>query len=409
MSLEWQEEPELPSYLARLRQAILNLPENSTAGRRQIYKAFERELLDHQKRLSTFPLDSEQDFEFRMLRQTIRYLEQDIIAGVDITAPGYFPDGLVEIRRRLLISRARGAVATTDQEQILAGAREDTSPANSLDSCLWQMLACLDTRNEEKDRKHHRPVDSLWALRALLIYQFQLIAGESRVAIVWMLVQPAVLLALISMMYFVIGTNRVLNMDVPTFALLGAGTWIMCRQVIFRISTQIAHHRFLINFPTVSPLMQGLTQGILYLLIYTVSLIVLIAAGRSIDMTSLPDHPLMVGAYGIGMWFFAVSVGFIFGGIAIFWPYFLRFATVLERAIQLFSSVAFVSEQLPEEYRGWLTWSPTSHGLQLMRSFYFDSYPSVDASASYFWTAILFLTCGAFLFERLVRPYMQPI
>ncbi|HTK85290.1 MAG TPA: sugar ABC transporter permease, partial [Patescibacteria group bacterium] len=206
-----------------------------------------------------------------------------------------------------------------------------------------------------------------------------------------------------------IGTNRVLNMDVPTFALLGAGTWIMCRQVIFRISNQIAHHRFLINFPTVSPLMQGLTQGILYLLIYTVSLVVLIAAGRSVDMTSLPDHPLMVGAYGIGMWFFAVSLGFIFGGIAIFWPYFLRFATVLERAIQLFSSVAFVSEQLPEEYRGWLTWSPTSHGLQLMRSFYFDSYPSVDASASYFWTAILFLTCGAFLFERLVRPYMQPI
>ena len=50
----------------------------------------------------------------------------------------------------------------------------------------------------------------------------------------------------------------------------------------------------------------------------------------------------------------------------------------LERGLQLVSSVFFVTEQLPEEYRAYVLWSPTAHGMQLLRAAYFPGYASSD-------------------------------
>ena len=46
--------------------------------------------------------------------------------------------------------------------------------------------------------------------------------------------------------------------------------------------------------------------------------------------------------------------------------------------------VFFVSEQLPEHLRPWMLWLPFAHGMQLLRSAYFDAYASQDASLGYF-------------------------
>lgn len=406
-----------PSYLTMLLQRVLDLPENTPAARRKAYVAFEAELLANLTAQGLPEYDKEA--ECRQLRQTIRLLEKDIRSGVNIAADGYLPGGILQtavIRYNsdIPVSQAftgfggdatDAAIAEAFRESgAYAGGRHaNISPLELTRDRLKHALLYLG------EPEPHELPGPIRMIRAILIYQFHLIAGESRVAILWMMIQPAVLLALIGTMYLLSGTQYVMNMDVPTFALLGGGTWIMCRQVIFRVSTQMAHHRILINLAPISPLMQGVVQGLFYLLIYLVSMILLIGIGRLLYITALPDHLLGVLAYIFGMWVFALSFGFIFGTVAIFWSYFLRLASVLERAMQLFSSVFFVSEQLPEEYKSWILWCPTAHGMQLLRASYFNSYASIDASPSYFWIAIAILTFGTFMLERIVRPYVQPI
>lgn len=504
------EEDEGKSYLTLLKRVILALPENSIQNRRKVYEkteAMQKALLESQTPERD---EDEVDFEFRLLRNTIRMLEADLRNGVDIGYPGYRPDGYDEMRRQLIESfrarkerrervvaksakTARAALATeaaraaraarvaqaaeTSQAARaarLAQAAETSQAARAarVAQAAENARAAREARAAERQarqsprrpeprvartvtvtptekprvfdqavppvlgpsqRGEHDTVEQLRQglrfidpeerdskfrfdtpgpiriVRALLVYQFQSIAGESRFAIPWMLVQPAVLLALISSMYFITGTRYILNMDVPTFALMGAGTWIMCRQVIFRVSTTMAHNRVLINLPSVTPFMQAVTQALLYLLIYVVSLVLLVAAGRLVDLTSLPAHWVGVSYYLFGMWVFALAMGLLFGVLALYWPYFLRLASVIERALQMFSSVYFVTEQMPTEYRAWVLWCPTSHGLQLLRASYFDGYPSTDASAWYFWLSILFFICSMMAAERIMRPYIQPL
>jgi len=103
------------------------------------------------------------------------------------------------------------------------------------------------------------------------------------------------------------------------------------------------------------------------------------------------------------------AVGVLFGAIATAWHFFLRIAPIIERLMQLFASVFFVSEQLPEQFRPWVLWSPFAHGVQLLRSAYFESYTSQDASIGYFLTSLVFLAVVGLSAERLARPNVQPM
>ncbi|WP_227739923.1 ABC transporter permease [Achromobacter xylosoxidans] len=246
-------------------------------------------------------------------------------------------------------------------------------------------------------------------LLALFVYQLHVMHGESRIALLWALVGPVVLLTLISSLYILMGTHYILGMDVQTFSLLGATTWIMFRQIIFRSSTAYVSARGLLNFQGVSPLMCALVQALLYVSVYLVVFVVLIGAGHALDLITLPKSWPGFMLYVVLMACCAAAMGLLFGAIATFWHFFLRLAPVIERFLQIFSGVFFVSEQLPEQLRPWMLWLPFSHGMQLLRSAYFDAYTSQDASLGYFLTSLVFLMVVALAAERLARPNIQPM
>jgi ABC-type polysaccharide/polyol phosphate export permease len=250
---------------------------------------------------------------------------------------------------------------------------------------------------------------SLHVFAAVLRYQFRLLRAESRIALMWVFVGPAVLLSLISLLYMLSGTQFILGMDVPTFSMLGATTWIMFRNIIFRTSTAIYSQRALLNLRPVSSLTVGLAQGAIYLLTYAAVFLMLIYVGNWFGAFSLPANWLGFWAWVAGMGVAGVAVGVLFGAAAVIWPYFLRFAPMIERALEIFSAVFFVSEQLPEQYRAYVLWSPFAHALQLLRSAYFTSYKSEDASPEYFVISLGILIVAAYAAQRAVRSRSQPM
>ena len=110
--------------------------------------------------------------------------------------------------------------------------------------------------------------------------------AKARIALLWALVGPVVLLTLISSLYILMGTHYILGMDVQTFSLLGATTWIMFRQIIFRSSAAYISARGLLNFQGVTPLMCALVQALIYVSVYMVVV-------RGVDQRGTcvgPDH-----------------------------------------------------------------------------------------------------------------------
>ncbi|CAD6554773.1 ABC transporter permease [Paraburkholderia metrosideri] len=403
------------ALLMRMLEVLRAVPRNSVADRRAAYDALE-EALNQEEALSDLDSDAA-DFHRRLYRTTIRLLENDIRANIDVFAPGYAPADLSDQELRLSAAFEMRAQRRKQQEARDArrhASRQDIAldvelaPDEAADLAkLRKRVAMLHATQQQSTESSGR--SRLFALLPLLILQLQTMHGESRFALVWALFGPAVLLGLISSLYLLTGTQFILGMDVATFSLLGATTWIMFRQIIFRCSTSYVSARGLLNLQQVNPLMCLLVQASIYLGIYLFVFFILISVGVELNLVTLPDNWLGFVACVFAMATGGTAIGLLFGTIATGWHFFLRLAAVIERFLEVFSGVFFVSEQLPEQYRPFFLWSPFAHGMQLLRSAYFESYKSSDASVSYFLTSLVLLMVVALTCDRLVRNRVQPM
>jgi len=401
--------------LAMVLDTLASVAHATVVDRRRIYSALETDL---ERGLAEAGMSEEHhEYGLRQLRLVVRFVETDIRAGVDVFATGYMPESLLADSARLREGLERRTQQRRTQEESEArrrASREDVAHAIPLKG---REAAELEVLRQRVARIHAGQFCAMpgtlqsrvACIIPLIRLQLHIIQGESRIALLWSLVGPAVLLSLISSLYYLSGTTFIIGMDVPTFSLLGATTWIMFRQIIFRTSTAYVSMRGIINLEVVTPLTVTLVLGAIYLGIYIGVFVILIGLGHSLGMISLPVNWSGFLACVVVMGVGGVAFGLIFGAITTIWHFFLRFAPVIERGLELFSSVFFVSEQLPVQYRHYILWSPFAHGLQLMRSAYFASYTSHDASLAYFLVSVVFLTVLGFALERLARTNVQPM
>jgi len=401
--------------ILRLLIDSLGSQRSDTVGeRRRIYDAIARGVergIDRNDPQSDYA-----ELRRRQVRAILRLIEADVRSGVSTLAEDYRPEGLDETmaqlvrgyrRRRLLsdkaeISRARRQAVLADEAYTIAIPEEEEPDLSHLRDLILKVDA---GRNTTAGRDHPR-----WrAVRAVLRYQFIVLKSESRIALVWTLIGPAVLIALLMSAYFISGIHTILNMDVPTFAMTGSTTWFMFRNIIFRTTASFHAQRTLLNFRPFTPAMLGVTQGLIYMAAYSVVYVALIGTGHLAGLFTLPaDVP------GVVFWIVCIglcglAIGVIFGSISVVWPYFPRFAPAIERTLQLMSSVILVSEQLPLQYRPYALLSPLAHAEQLLRSAYFEGYKSEDADPRYFFICFGVLVLSAVVAQRLVRSRSNPL
>jgi ABC-type polysaccharide/polyol phosphate export permease len=405
----------IAKVLEKVLDLLSSVPYKNAADRRRIYDALENDL--EQALALCKPIAEEGDYRRRQLRLIVRTVEADIRAGVNVFVASYRPEAL-EIEDKRLSEALERRTQQRKQQEFREARRRATQEDFAFEIPLQPQEAAEVAVLRQRltgIHAHQKPgMPGSLSLRLasvipLLRLQLHVIQGESRIALLWALFGPAVLLSLISSLYFLSGINFVLGMDVPTFSLTGATTWIMFRQIIFRMSTSYVAARGLLNLEPITPLAVALVQGIIFLAIYAGVYAILIGVGYAFGLVSLPVHRLGVAAYVLMMGVGAAATGLLFGSIATRWHYFLRFAPVIERFLEVFSSVFFVSEQLPAQYRQYFLWSPFAHGMQLLRSAYFGTYDSHDASRAYFFTAVILLMVLGIGVERLARTHVQPM
>jgi len=400
--------------LALVLESLSGQPSATVGERRRIYDAVARGVergID-----GSDPQSDYAELRRRQLRTIVRLIEVEARAGGSDFGPAYRPEGLDEAmkplvdgyrRRRALsdkaeISRARRQAVLADEAYTIAIPVEEEPDLVH----LRDILARVDAGRSASD-SHDRP---RWrALRALLQYQFVILKSESRLALVWTLIGPAVLIALLMSAYFISGIHTILNMDVPTFAMTGSTTWFMFRNIIFRTTASFHAQRTLLNFRAYTPAMLGITQGLIYMGAYSVVYLVLIGGGHLAGMFTLPANLPGVVFWIVCIGLCGLAIGVIFGSISVLWPYFPRFAPAIERALQIMSSVILVSEQLPVQYRPFVLWSPLAHAEQLLRSAYFEGYKSEDADPRYFFICFGLLVLAAIVGQRLVRSRSTPL
>jgi ABC-type polysaccharide/polyol phosphate export permease len=402
------------AILALVLEALAAFPDNTVSGRRAVYDAL---MAGWDRGIQASNLDrNAAEFRRRRLRGVIRFLEDDVRKGVSVFDPGYQPAGLAAADAKLATAHRNQAHRSRLEEfrQVRRRAsRGDVPltiplPPDEAADLVQLRPLIANIHGRQAVRVVNKP-GPLSTILPLFILNVKIIHADSRVALAWSLLGPATLMVLISSLYFLSGTRYILNMDVLTFAMTGATSWIMLRIIVFRSSSGFFAGKPLFNIEPVKPLATSLSLSIIYLINYLVVFAVLISLGHLAGLVKLPADPVGFVFYicwiGVG----AASLGLIFGSIAVRWRYFLRFAPVIERALELFSGVFFVSEQLPEPYKKYMLWSPFAHGIQLERSAYFEGYKTQDASPTYFFISMITLAVIGLLAERMVRPHVEPM
>lgn len=407
------EDPE--PILALVSEGLRRLPSDSIADRRALFDAAARGVERGIDKAD--PHSDYAELRRRQLRTIIRLIEGDARAGLAIAAPGYRPTGLEDALEPLLKGYQRRRKITDEtlasearRQAVLAGeAYTIAVPADEEADLMFlrERIALLDATSGPRTARRDRP--DLLAVLALLNYQFVQLRSESRLALAWTLIGPAVLMGLLSIGYLLTGIHSILNMDVPTFAMIGATAWFMLRNVIFRTTATYLSQRSMLTFRAFNPALIGIAEGLIYMFSYVPVYLCLIIVGHIAGLFTLPDNVPAVVFWIVCIGLTGLAIGTIFGSISVVWPYFPRFAPVIERSLQIVSSVVLVTEQLPTEYRPYLLWSPLAHAMQLLRSAYFEGYKSEDAVPHYFFIGFGVLVIAAVVAQWSVRPRSVPL
>ncbi|MDF8332085.1 ABC transporter permease [Novosphingobium cyanobacteriorum] len=397
--------------LVLITESLRLLPRESVGDRRKIYDAIARGIEKGVEEAGD-PQSDYAELRRRQLRTLIRVVEVDARAGMDPVADGYRPSGYDEALGALAESYAKRKARseTLARRSAMDGgeAYELTVPVEDEGDLLYlrDRLAVID--GARRFAAHDALLPGLSAWRALLRLQFAFLRSESRIALLWSFIGPAMLIAILSAGYFFLGARNILNMDVPTFAMIGGTTWYMLRNAMFRTSAAFHSKRALLNFRQLTPVMTGLSAGLIYMFSYIFVFPVLIIGGYLLHFFTLPHDVIGVAFWVAITGITGLAIGANFGVISTIWPFFRNLGPVIQRSMMAVSGTFLVSEQLPVEHRDLILWSPLTHAVQLVRQSYFEGYVSDDANPEYLFTCIGVLCVTAAIGQRLVRHRTFP-
>lgn len=405
----------LYDYVKIVKEAVLALSESTIISRRAAYERVSKEVISRLENRSPPVAPDAAIYEIRLFHYTTRYLERDIRAGIDVSPDDYVPTGLATLREKL----ASGHEATLKRSMLLRrleawqrAIREGVTVADDNDDgsntilSLKKTLIALDRASLQKGATAigYR----IRIIHALIIHRIHLLLTTGRYIYFWMVLEIVLLVTALMLIHSLLGWHHILSMDVATFAATGVAGWIMIRRTITDVAQALTNSRYVINFSMVAPISAAVSGALFGMPIYLMATVGILAVGYTLDLTTLPNRPVAVLVIWLGLWLTGCAIGLIFGAILARWHFFRRIVPLLTRVLVFFSSIAFVSEQLPEDLKPWILWNPIANGMQLYRDAYFAGYTTADAQPLYFIGCIVALLIAGVSLQWSTRKRIQP-
>lgn len=214
-----------------------------------------------------------------------------------------------------------------------------------------------------------------------LVWRFaRLTAAGGPLAYLWLVIEPAIPIAFVIMLYLVLGRAEIFDMPTPAFVVLGIGAWFLYRAIFMRLSVGHGAEVQLLRLPRISEFDLYASKALFYAVIYAVMIFAVIGALVAVGAAEKPDRLLTV----LGLMFCLVIIGFSHGLIFLYlagkFPPLMRIKMILLRVIYITSGAMYVSEQFPDAISDFLLYNPFLHIIQLIRDAYFSQYETHAAS-----------------------------
>jgi capsular polysaccharide transport system permease protein len=236
------------------------------------------------------------------------------------------------------------------------------------------------------------------SITALILREMASTYGRSPGGYLWMILEPAAGVALLSFVFSLIQRSPSLGTNFAYFYTPGMLPFVFFASISNQIAAAIKYSRALLAYPAVTFmdallarfLLNALTQ-LLVLVILMVGIVILY------DLRPILDWPNIF--LGLAMLIaITLSVGVMNCFLFSSFPLWERFWGVLTRPLFILSGILFIPENVPARFRDIYMLNPLAHMTSQMRKGFFATYDAVYVSPLYVFMVSLVVGIFGLLF-----------
>ncbi len=240
------------------------------------------------------------------------------------------------------------------------------------------------------DYSNHQPRSS-WAItlsvwKALFLREAVTRITSSRIAWIWLFLEPIVHFAFMMFMMTVVHSRTIGGLDTAEWLIIGLMSFFMFKRVSAQTKNAIKVNMALYTYRQVQPIdtifVRAYLEGFLGIL-----LTIMLSVGAvlfGVDMVI--DDPLMVMAAFLGLWLMGLGWGLMLSVLDFFLPDISKVVDMLSTPLYILSGVMMPIAAIPEPYRRWIELNPLAHGVEASRlgvSSFYHAMPGLDLAYLY--------------------------
>ena len=240
-------------------------------------------------------------------------------------------------------------------------------------------------------------------LLALMLREARTRYGRKQLGYLWALLEPAIHISLLMLLYAAMGRAAPLGHSLPMFLATGFCVFLGFRNVMKRTEGGYGSNEALLSFPIVKVMDVFIGRALLELATWCIVIFVLLTLLILWGHGGLPRSPIIMLEAVLGLFCLGVGAGIILGIAGQFYPSLSSLMSPLNRVLYFTSAVFMLPDPLPPAIRDVLAWNPVLHGVTLFRVGYYPSYESNVLDVPYLWKSALVALFLALVLEKMTR------
>ena len=223
-------------------------------------------------------------------------------------------------------------------------------------------------------RQHRNRFGSARAVMALILREMATSYGRSPGGYVWAIVEPAVGIAILTLVFSALVRAPALGISFPMFYATGMLPFLLYTAVQGKVAGGLTYSRPLLAYPTVTYFDSLLARFILEMVTkmlvgYVVFTAVMIMFETRVNL----NFVIIMQAYALAA-LLAFGVGTLNCFLFIRLPIYQRAWAIINTPLFIVSGIFFTYETIPATYQPYLWYNPLIHIVGLMRSGFYSTY-----------------------------------
>ncbi|MCE2575619.1 ABC transporter permease [Komagataeibacter sp. FNDCR2] len=261
----------------------------------------------------------------------------------------------------------------------------------------------VSSRHSETQKLLHGLKVQTRVIGALIMRELHTRFGRDNIGFLWLIVEPALLTIGVSILHFTSGPFIHYGMPTGSFMISGYTCYILFRSIINRASDAIESNRTLLYHRMITIFDVLFSRAVLELASTILAIVVLSIMMQAVDYGFLPQRPLIMLIGLVILFWFSFGLSMIIAAAS-------ERSTLVERLVHPatylsmpISGAFSIQQTMPDPFRWYLSWWPTTEAFELIREGQFQDYTSDYTFPVYVVGWCMILSVIGLIYLRAVR------